>query len=129
MAASRRILAKTFVEELLRAQTSAEKSRINRSLAAYIIETKQRKYTDMLLGDITKELAARGHVAARVSTAAPLDSSQRELVMRMVKDTTDAKTVELLEEVEPSIIGGIRLSVPGYELDASIKRRLTQLQF
>lgn len=129
MAASRRVLAKTFVNELLRAKSAAEKTRLQRSLAAYVIEAKQQKHIDMLLGDISKELANRGHVAAYVTTAAPLAVAQRESVIRMIKDATIAKTVELLEEVEPSLIGGIRLSIPGYELDASIKRRLTQLQF
>lgn len=128
MAASRRVLAQTFVSELLAAKDAAQKDRLKRSLAAYLIEVKQQKNVEMLLGDIARELAAKGYVATDVVTARPLSEAQRTSVITIVKDATGAKTVELLEEVEPSLIGGIQLKLPGHELDASIQRRLSTLK-
>lgn len=128
MPTSRRHLAKTFVDELLAAKGAAAQNRLKRSLGAYVIEQKQEHQLDMLLSDITKELATRGHVVAHVTTARALSATQRQEVTKMIKDTTGARAVELLEHVDASTIGGIRLSLPGRELDATIKQRIRQLQ-
>lgn len=124
MPASRRLLAKTFVDQL---EQAGSQTRLTRSLAAYLIEQKRYKQVDMLISDIETELASRGRVLARVTTAKPLAQAQRDTITTMIKDATDARTVELIEKVEPAIIGGVRLSIPGRELDATVRKRLQQL--
>lgn len=125
-AVSRRLLAQTFVNELLK--TPAKKQELIRSLAAFLIETKQVKMLDMVLADIIKELADRGHVAAEVVTARELSDSARAVITELVAATTNAKTVELSESTNPELIGGVKLTVPGRELDTSVKRQLQQLR-
>lgn len=45
----------------------------------------------------------------------------------MLKKATGAQNVELSETVEPELIGGVVIRTPQLELDASVKRRLTQI--
>ncbi len=125
MSVSRRLLAKIFIDQL---EQTDSKAKLTRSLAAYILERKQYKQTDMIINDIVAELARRGHVLARAMTAKPLSSEQRSTITATVAKATGARAVELIEEVEPAIIGGVRLTLPGRELDASIRRQLQQLQ-
>ncbi|HEX6461943.1 MAG TPA: F0F1 ATP synthase subunit delta [Candidatus Saccharimonadales bacterium] len=125
-AVSRRLLARSFASELLKAPL--KKQHLIQSLAAYLLETKQIKTLDMVLADITKELANRGHVAAEVITAREISSVARAAITELVKSTTGATTAELSESTSPDLIGGVKLTIPGRELDTSVKRQLQQLK-
>lgn len=125
MAISRRLLAKSFADQL---EKTGSVKKLSRSLAAYLVDQKQIKQADLLLKDITAEMARRGHVLAEATTAHPLTDEQRRNITATVKQAEGAKTVELIEHVDPSVIGGIRLELPGQELNATIKRRLQSIQ-
>jgi len=123
---SRRLLAQVFVEQLLKAPQN--KAQLIRSLAAFLVEAKQTNALDMVLADISKELASRGHVAAEVVSARELSASARQAVTALVQSATNARSVELSERIEPSLIGGMTLRVPGRELDSTVKRQLQLLK-
>lgn len=125
---SRRLLAKVFVDTFLAAKNQDERDRLKKSLAAYVVETKGQKQLDMLLGDIAAALAARGNVVVHVTTATALSPAQQDSIGATAKEATNAISIELIEHVDLSIIGGVRLNVPGRELDATIKRRLQSLR-
>ena len=42
----------------------------------------------------------------------------------MVKNISDANTVEIAEHVNPSILGGIKVEFAGNQIDSTIVRRL-----
>lgn len=126
MPTSRRLLAKAFVDQLLR---SGRAKHLSRSLAAHLIEQHRHKQAGLLIKDITLELAQRGHTVAEITTARPLTDQQRIHITQMAKEVANAETVELAEHIDPSVIGGLRLELPGQELDATVRRRLQALQF
>src|SRR5262249_18710496 len=65
----------------------------------------------------------RGLVDARVTTAVPLTEEQRtELAAALGKLT--GKRPELIERVDPAILGGLVVEVAGEKIDSSLATRL-----
>jgi F-type H+-transporting ATPase subunit delta len=62
-----------------------------------------------------------------VITASPLDKSQRLQVEGYIKTKTDFD-LDLVEEVDESIIGGAIIQMGDQQLDGSIKRSIKELK-
>lgn len=123
---SRRKVAREVVR-LISEQPTRQKE-ILLQTAAYLLQTKQAASAHLLLSDIAEELLkTKGHLSADVYTAFGLGDSSRDHVVAMLKRKTGAQTVELQERVTPEMLGGIKVRTSQLELDASIKRQLTQL--
>lgn len=70
----------------------------------------------------------KGIGQATVTTAVPLDPSLRKEIEALVKKYSDTKHVELLEKVDPEMIGGFVLNVGDRQIDASIASKLKTLK-
>jgi len=70
--------------------------------------------------------ARRGRVKVRVTTAVPLGDRLREQIRRAVGSYTGSEP-ELVESVDPSIIGGIIIEYGDKRIDGSVQRRLVNL--
>ena len=92
-------------------------------VAAYLVETKRTRSEELLVRAIEDELAARGIVIAHVVTARPLAKELEQAITTLI----DAREIHLDSEVDPSVIGGVRVETPGKLLDATIKRKLLAL--
>jgi F-type H+-transporting ATPase subunit delta len=78
--------------------------------------------------DIANELQdLKGQLVASVSSARPLSAAAKSAIMAKLKNQTGANTVELNEQLNPELIGGIVVRTPKYELDASVRRQLNQI--
>lgn len=67
-----------------------------------------------------------GIIAGTAVSAVPLKPEQMEkLRARLYKLT--GKTVDLVNRVDPSVLGGIRLEYEGVELDGTVRQRLDSL--
>lgn len=102
-------------------------------LTMSIIDIITRKNREPLLPEIAKEF----HDAyndykqigkAVVTTAVPLDAKLRGEFQTMVKKYSGTKEVELIEKVDPEMIGGFILNVGDRQVDASIKNKLKALK-
>jgi len=65
----------------------------------------------------------RGQVDARVTTAVPLSEAQRSSLSAAIAKFT-GKRPELIERVDPSILGGLMVEVAGEKIDSSLAARL-----
>jgi F-type H+-transporting ATPase subunit delta len=65
---------------------------------------------------------------ASVVTATPLDQELREEIIALAKKVVGKSSVELKEEVDPSIIGGFILNAGSQQIDSSIKHKLKIVQ-
>ena len=92
-------------------------------VAAYLVDSKRIREAELVVRAIEDELAARGIVVAHVTTAIPL---VHELELA-IKKLIGAKEIHLDSEVDPAVIGGVRIETPGKLLDATIKRKLLVL--
>ena len=124
--ASRRRVAKFIAKQLAGGESV---SRISKILAAYLVDNKQRRQVDLFLRDIETELANEyGHLAADVTAARKLTSETKRALAEMLQRETGAKKVELIEDIDPELLGGVVVKTPEAELDASLKTKLTRLK-
>jgi len=70
----------------------------------------------------------KGIGKASVTTAIPLDAATRAEFEKLVRQYSDKKQVELVEKVDPDLIGGFVLNVGDRQVDASIKSKIKTLQ-
>ena len=70
----------------------------------------------------------KGIGKANIITAVPIDNQLRSEFEVLVKKMVDKKQVEIIEKIDPSLIGGFILNVGDQQIDASIKSRLKTLK-
>jgi len=72
--------------------------------------------------------AVKGIGKAFVITATPIDAKLRAEFERIVNTIQAENKVELIEKVDPSMIGGFVLNIGDRQIDASIKNKLNALK-
>ena len=122
---SRRDLATHYVDGLL-AGTSVKK--LSLELAAYLIESRRTKELNLMIRDIQFHLAERGHLLGTVTTAHELSAEMKKAVEAYAKKKTGAKSLQLDPAVDENLLGGLKLDLPGLELNTTIARQLTILK-
>lgn len=120
---SRRSLAEYIADRLVAGDTT-----VIEQLAAYLIETRRTKQVDLYVSDIEYALIDRGVVIADVTSAHHLTAETKEAIARFLNTAYAAKTVELRQSLDASLIGGINIQTADAEYDATVKRKITNLQ-
>lgn len=108
------------------------KGKVN-DLTLAIFDIITRKNREPLLPAIAKEFhnaynEYMGIGKANIITAVPIDNQLRSEFEALVKKMIDKKQVEIIEKIDPSLIGGFVLNVGDQQIDASIKSRLKTLK-
>lgn len=120
---SRRSVAAYVAERLI-----AGDDTVVEQLAAYIIESKQVRNIELFVRDVEARLLGMGYAMVDVKSAFPLSGSTKAEVKSFIEEQTGASEVVLRESVDESVLGGVRLRVPGREIDATLARNLTLLR-
>lgn len=124
--ASRRVLARTVATKLL--AEPDRRSHWMKVTAAYIMDHGMDEDIDLIINDIAHELYRQaGHLVVDVTSARVLSDSTREELTRMLREATKASTVEISEQTDPSLLGGLIAKTPDAVLDASVRTKLKQL--
>jgi F-type H+-transporting ATPase subunit delta len=102
------------------------------TLAIFDIIT--RKNRELYLPAIAEEFVAqyrthKGITKAIVTTSFPLTDALRTRFKTLVGEQTDGKTVELVEKVDPELIGGFILKIGDRLMDNSVKHKLQSLSY
>lgn len=97
-------------------------------LAAYLVETRRTKELDLIVRDIEFNLSQKGVVQTTITSAFDLSAETKKALEAFVKSKTKATQVSLTSVVEPSVIGGVKISIPGRELDQTVAHTLTVLK-
>ncbi len=118
---SRRKIASYIAERLI-----SDDSQIAaiRQLAAFLIDNRRTKEVQLIVRDIEFELQNRGIILAEVTTATDLTDATRKEIERLVGEHADPGRIQLRQFIDPTVIGGVRIDIPGKRLDATIARRL-----
>ncbi|PID31479.1 hypothetical protein CR983_00810 [Candidatus Saccharibacteria bacterium] len=116
---SRTKIAQHVADELQRGQRE-----VIRQLAAYLIETRQTDQVDMYVRTILEQLERDGIVLADVTTAHRLASDIDEQLASL----TGATQLTVREQIEPSVLGGIRIETPTRTLDATLRHRISNIR-
>lgn len=104
------------------------KKTVLRDLAAYLIDSGRKKEASLIVRDIEAMLVNAGIAIGTVVSARPLSKAALATIEEFIKQSnTKVKDVVLREQVDESLIGGVRLELPGSQLDASVKAKLEKL--
>ena len=120
---SRRKIADHYAEQLLGGNKKAAKE-----LAAYLIETGRVRELDLIVRDIESALISRGVLLADVTSSRKLSGDAMKEITSYLKNQTGATTVHIRSEIDPDVLGGVRIATPDGELDATLRHRLNQLK-
>jgi F0F1-type ATP synthase delta subunit len=102
--------------------------KIVQQLAAYLITSRRTSELNLIVRDIQFYLADQGHIAGMVTSAHDLSAATLKEIEAFTKDKTGAKQVSLEKSIDESVLGGIKLELPGYELDTTVARKLNVLK-
>jgi len=103
------------------------------SLTLAFFDIITRKNREAILVSVAREFHNaynnyKGIGKAKVTTAIPLDDKLRADIEQLVRRYSDKKQIELIEVVDPELIGGFVLNVGDRQVDASIKSKLKTLK-
>lgn len=103
------------------------------SLTMSFFEIITRKNREAILASIAHDFhnaynEYKGIGKATVTTAVALDDKLRTEIQQLVRRYSDKKQIELIEIVDPEVIGGFILNVGDRQVDASIKSKLKTLE-
>ncbi len=120
---SRRKLAEYAADQLMENKTS-----VLEQLAAYLIESGRTKEAELIVRDIQTALLSRGKAVAAVMVARPLSTEAKSDIEQFIKaHYANVQDVELHEEIDESVLGGVRIALPNAVLDATVKTKLESL--
>ena len=126
---SRRAIATYVASQLTGPQaTEATSKKVILQLAAYLVDTRRTKELSLIVRDIQVYLSDAGMVSGAITTASTLSAATKTAIEKYIKGQTGAATVALDSIIDPSVIGGVKISIPGRELDATVSRNLTVLK-
>jgi len=103
------------------------------SLTMSFFDIITRKNREPILVSIAREFhnaynEYKGIGKATVTTSLPLNAKMREEFEKLVRQYSDKKQIELIEKVDPELIGGFVLNVGDRQVDASIKNKIKTLK-
>ena len=123
---SRRALAEAITTKLL--GEPAKQQHWMQVLAAYLVAHDMVNDADMLINDIAHELLEQsGQLIVEVTSAEKLTAAVREELIAYLQRETSAKYVQIHEETDSSLIGGLIAKTADAELDVSLRAQLRQL--
>lgn len=122
---SRRAIAEYIADRLIAGDTQQV---LVEQLAAYLIENRRTNELSLMVRDIQYYLSEKGHVVGTITSARDLSDATKKSIEAFAKDETGAKSVHLDTIVDPDVLGGVRLALPGRELDTTISRKITLLK-
>ena len=93
-------------------------------VATYLAANKRTREQHLLVRDIETALAARGVVVADITSAHPVTSD----LTAAIKSLTGADSLQVRSMVDPTLLGGIRIDIPGKRFDGTIRRKLNALK-
>ena len=120
---SRRVLAQHVAKRLTDGETG-----VIEQLAGYLVASKRTAEVDLLVRDIEFSLSRVGVVIADVVSARTLTAVLQRSIVAYVKDASDAKDVHIRTRSDETLVGGVRITTPGAEYDATIQGKLAKLQ-
>ena len=122
---SRRKLATNAAAKL---SSGESKKTVLQELAAYLIDTNRKKEATLIVRDIEAMLVDAGIAVGTVVSARPLNDDATKAIESFIKEqNSGVKEVVLRQRIDETLIGGVKLELPGRQLDASVKAKLEQL--
>lgn len=121
---SRRSLAMYVATNLINQRRAV----VIKQLAAYLVETRRTKELDMIIRDINFYLSEVGITSATLTSAYDLSAETKKAIEKFIIQKTKSSEVAIETRIDPTVLGGVKISLPGYELDQTVAHQLTILK-
>lgn len=123
---SRRNLARYAADRLLSGEPAPE---VAKAIASVLVQDKRFNEAELLMADINYELESRGKTAtAQITTAHALTDKLRSEIKSLVKKASKVDEVILNEQVDKSVIGGVRIETATRIWDKTTARQINELR-
>jgi F-type H+-transporting ATPase subunit delta len=94
-----------------------------------LVEKNQFIHIDVIVQKIEERIDERsGTLTVTAEAAAPLDNAFEEELKRRIIKPTGAANIKMKTRVVPALLGGYRLRIGGFIVDASVKRQMEKMQ-
>lgn len=101
---------------------------VMKELAAHLVDTRRTREAELIIRDIEARLLKQGVALVTVTSARALTFEAKQLIETLVKTEQSSLTkVVLREQIDESVIGGVRIELPGRLADFTIKAKLDKL--
>ncbi len=123
---SRSKLARYIADQL---KAGAKADKLADSVSSYLIEVGKTADLNSLLRDIVEESARQnGRLEVTAVSAFPLTDSEKKEIERLGREHyPSTRKVTIHNELDPELIGGVRVLFPHDQLDLSVRTKLNNL--
>lgn len=126
MKTARTRIANVIADNTLK--SGANKPYIN-EVAAYLLSEQRVGELDSILRDVQAEWAAAGYVEVIASSAHPLTAALKNDITKQIKQLyPEAKKIIISEAHDPTVLGGVRLTLADKQLDLSVEAKLNKFK-
>lgn len=102
---------------------------LGREVAAYLFSENRIGELESLLRDIIEQRAAEGVVEVTAVSARPLNDAVRSQIESQIRHLYPAaKDIIINEQIDPEVVGGVRLELANQQLDVSIRAKLNMFK-
>jgi F-type H+-transporting ATPase subunit delta len=123
---SRRALANWAADQLISGKPAAS---VAKHLAAVLKQSNMAAQVGFLINDISWELEQRQALAVgKVTSASGLSKQLEDILVGQIKKATGAKDVVLENNIDKSVIGGVRIETASRVWDATVSSKLSELK-
>jgi len=113
----------------LKGKSHSEQADTNKKIVSFLRRKRLLSKVPDILSRLQKIINKdEGVIEAKVSTAEKLDHKNRTHIEHFLKKHYSAHKVSIVENVDPKILGGVKIEVDNDVIDLSIKNRVNKLQ-
>lgn len=119
-------IAKAIADQTLKNSSSKQ---LSQEVAAYLLSERRVGELESVLRDVQADWAEAGYVEVLAASAYELSPEVREDITDQVRVLYPAaKQIVVTEVHDPSVVGGVRLSLANQQLDLSIEAKLNKFK-
>jgi F0F1-type ATP synthase delta subunit len=127
MKTSRLKVASYIAQKTLADKTSSKE--LSKEIAAYLLQNRRVGELESLLRDVELLWAEAGHVEVVATTSHPLSTDNKNEIKSEAKSIYPAaKTININEIIDESLLANIRLNIINKRLDLSAKASLNRFR-
>lgn len=98
-------------------------------IAAYLLQERRTADLEPLLRDIMQYRADHGIVEVIAVSAHPINDAVRSDITAQIQSLfPEATQIIISEELQPDVVGGVRLELPNQQLDLSVRNKLSRFK-
>ncbi len=126
MKVSRAELADTIAKRALKTGRSRK---LAEEVAAYLLDNRRVNELDSILRDIQLSWINSGRIDAVATSAHTIDEAAKSQLTEIVSRLyPGSRSINIEEQYDPQIIGGVRLNLVDRQLDLSLEAKINQFK-